>query len=191
MSGRLVCPAGLTAMLLIAAAASGLAASENVTVVTSLGPVVGTAGNNGSAHCASFYGVRYAAAPTGANRFRPPQPATPWTEPQPAKHVGKSCLQTFGDAFINFPLWLEYLAEKLHLGMEPMDEDCLFLNVFSPRLPDGAGGAQAELLPVMVWFHGGSNMGGSGDLQSEIPLYDGQVLCATGDPAVIVTVNYR
>ena len=44
--------------------------------------------------------------------------------------VGPSCLQTFGDGFVNLPLPVEELAEKLHLGMEPMSEDCLFLNVF-------------------------------------------------------------
>ena len=170
-----------------------------VTVETSLGPVVGT--GQAASTCASFYGVRYAAAPTGANRFRPPQDATPWTAPAPALHVGKSCLQTFGDSFVKLPLAVEKLLEKLHLGMEPMDEDCLFLNVFTPSAlpalpalpsaPSSSAQAGTGLLPVMVWFHGGSNMGGSGDLQSHIPFYDGRVLCESGPPAVIVTVNYR
>ena len=191
--------------LLCSLAGSSTVGASNVTVNTSLGPVVGTAaGSEGTGSCATFYGVRYAAPPTGANRFRPPQPATPWTEPRPAMHVGKSCLQTFGDSLFNLPTFVEVLLEDLHLGMEPMSEDCLFLNVFTPRVPtsgDGAGrprseaapGNESGLLPVMVWFHGGSNMGGSGDLQSDVPFYDGRALCATeGAPeAVIVTVNYR
>ncbi len=184
-----IATAALASLLL--ASCPGVAAAANVTVETSLGPIVGTAGNGYD--CATFYGVRYAAPPVGANRFRPPQPAEPWTKPQPAMHVGKSCLQNFGDSFINFPLWLEYLAEKLHLAMEPMSEDCLFLNVFAPRLPNGSStnNSNAELLPVMVWFHGGSNMGGSGDLQSALPMYDGKELCKDGEPVLIVTVNYR
>ena len=185
---------------------------DNVTVTTSNGPVVGKAGNSTAGACATFYGVRYAAPPTGTNRFRPPQPPAKWSEPQPAVHVGKSCMQNFADSFINLPEAVEYLLQLLHLGMEPMAEDCLFLNVFSPRIPpsttmtttkndqDAATIANADadaitdnadLLPVMVWFHGGSNLGGSGDLQSNIPFYDGRRLCETGEPAVIVTVNYR
>ena len=121
--------------------------------------------------------------------------------------MGKSCLQTFGDSLFNLPLLLEELLEKLHLAMEPMGEDCLFLNVYTPaNLTSTSANANAkvnsnanatatandELLPVMVWFHGGSNMGGSGDLQSDYPLYDGKKLCAAGDePVVIVSVNYR
>merc|ERR1719487_1263868 len=68
-----------------------------------------------------------------------------------------------------------------------MDEDCLFLNVFTPKVKEVARG---EGLPVMVWFHGGSYLGGSGDKQSGIPFYDGHEMCKTGD-VVVVTVNYR
>ena len=57
--------------------------------------------------------------------------------------------------------------------------------VCSVRVRCGAGAGAGALLPVMVWFHGGSNMGGSGDLQSNLPFYDGKVLCATGEPAVV------
>ena len=178
-----------TALLLACAMAAASAA--NVTARTSLGPVIGTAANG--TRCASFKGIRYAAPPTGAARFMPPQPAAPWSSPAPALHVGRSCLQTFGDAFMSFPPALEWLLEKLDLGMEPMSEDCLFLNVWTPRVPAAAAGG-AALLPVMVWFHGGSLMGGSGDLQSNYPFYDGATMCApgaAGGDVVVVSVNYR
>ncbi|CAK0904794.1 unnamed protein product, partial [Prorocentrum cordatum] len=55
-----------------------------------------------------------------------------WTEPRPARRAGRSCLQGFGDGFVPLPAWAERLAERAHLGMEPMGEDCLYLNVFSP-----------------------------------------------------------
>jgi carboxylesterase type B len=58
------------------------------------------------------------------------------------------------------------------------DEDCLFLNVWTPSR-DGAR-------PVMVWIHGGGYRQGSGDHF----LSRGQVLAEKGD-VVVVTLNYR
>ena len=44
-------------------------------------------------------------------------------------------MQTFGDGFVqNVPVLFEKLLEKFDIGMEPQDEDCLFLNVFSPEV---------------------------------------------------------
>jgi para-nitrobenzyl esterase len=59
------------------------------------------------------------------------------------------------------------------------DEDCLYLNVWTPSLDRGAR------LPVMVWVHGGGFTGGSGsDIRS-----DGARLA--GEGAVVVSFNYR
>lgn len=44
------------------------------------------------------------------------------------------------------------------LSMETIgSEDCLFLNVFTPKLSD------AKDLPVMIWIHGGAFASGSGN----------------------------
>jgi para-nitrobenzyl esterase len=60
-----------------------------------------------------------------------------------------------------------------------MSEDCLTLNVWTGSLdPDARQ-------PVMVWIHGGGNLGGSG---SEA-MYDGAALAAKGVTAI--TFNYR
>ena len=65
-------------------------------------------------------------------------------------------------------------------GGEPISEDCLFLNVFTPGLRD------KKKRPVMFYIHGGAYSGGSGSS----PLYDGVRLCKRGD-VVVVSVNHR
>ena len=58
-------------------------------------------------------------------------------------------------------------------------EDCLFLNVFRPS-PAESG----ELLPVMVYIHGGGMRGGSG------MGYNGSLVAAT-QRVLVVAINYR
>ena len=62
---------------------------------------------------------------------------------------------------------------------EPMGEDCLNLNVFTPGL--GSGNR-----PVMVWLHGGGFAGGSGNWL----LYEGTNLARKED-VVVVSVTHR
>lgn len=114
----------------------------------------------------AFRGIPYAAAPTGALRWRPPAPAAAWEGVRQAAEPGASCLQpvTPPDAFYT-------------IDQPRMSEDCLFLDVWAP---DGARG-----LPVMVWIHGGAFVWGAG---SE-PWYDGTRLAAKN--IVVVTFNYR
>ena len=59
-------------------------------------------------------------------------------------------------------------------------EDCLFLNVWSPKLPETK--EAAGLLPVFFYIHGGSLVAGSGNIYF-------QGLKEQG--LVIVTINYR
>lgn len=63
---------------------------------------------------------------------------------------------------------------------QPQSEDCLFLNVWTPRRPS------PQARPVMVYFHGGAYSTGS----VTDPLNDGAALAARGD-VVVVTVNHR
>ena len=115
-----------------------------------------------------FRGIPYAAAPVGQLRFRAPQPPEPWE--------GVRSGATFGSTS-----WPEPGGVTALLGDEGpgSDEDCLFLNVFTPGCDGGAR-------PVMVWIHGGSFTAGSGST----PWYDGTALAIRGD-VVVVTINYR
>ncbi len=116
----------------------------------------------------AFLGIPYAAAPFGANRMRPPQPAVPWDGERDATSYGPTAPK--GD----------YPAQYARLFPEVVipGEDCLNLNVWTPD--PGATG-----LPVLVWIHGGSFMNGSGSVGA----YDGSLFARNG--VVCVTINYR
>jgi para-nitrobenzyl esterase len=107
---------------------------------------------------AEFKGVPYAAAPVGSLRWKPPQKVVAWTGERQAASFGASCTQ----------------SSRLGAEMR-VSEDCLFLNVWSPKAAKNA--------PVMVWIHGGSNLNGSG------AIYNGAAFAKDG--IVFVTVNYR
>ncbi|KAJ6526421.1 cholinesterase [Mycena capillaripes] len=64
-------------------------------------------------------------------------------------------------------------------------EDCLFLNIFTPFLP-GKAPSSTKLKPVMFWIHGGAFTGGEGS----DGIFDGGNLASRGD-VVVVTINYR
>ena len=111
-------------------------------------------------HVVAYRGIPYAAPPTGARRWKPPAPAAPWHAVRVASDFGKACPQqdTLG-------------------GTLATDEDCLTLNVWTPR--------DAKRAPVMVWIHGGGLVQGG----SALPFYDGARLAAAG--VVLVSFNYR
>jgi para-nitrobenzyl esterase len=108
-------------------------------VQTASGPVRGMSLPDGRA---VFQGIPFAAPPVGALRWRPPEPASPWTEVRAATDAGPACPQP--DLGWN------------HADAVRESEDCLYLDVATPDLrPDAR-------LPVMVWIHGGANWAGSG-----------------------------
>jgi para-nitrobenzyl esterase len=113
--------------------------------------------------CDYFLGIPYAAPPVGEWRWRAPRPAAAWEGVRDAFE--------FGPDFPQVP--------NARFRAPRQDEDCLYLNVWTPA-PD-----PAARLPVMVWLHGGGFTGGSGsDLRC-----DGARLAVEG--AVVVTLNYR
>ncbi|WP_348262234.1 carboxylesterase family protein [Telmatobacter sp. DSM 110680] len=128
---------------------------------------------------AVFEGVPFAAAPVGPLRWREPQAVTPWKGVRDATAPSHPCMQNAAgtDNFM-LPLAAAYGVTLIRQTLDP-SEDCLYLNVWTPKLQAGAH------LPVMVWLHGGSNRVGSGTE----PGYDGSVLAAHG--VVVVTINYR
>jgi para-nitrobenzyl esterase len=154
--------AGLVAAsaLVTAIAAIGVTAARQSTalvVVTDRGAVRGTA----RAGMRRFLGIPYAAAPVGGLRWRPPRRHPAWTGVRGAKAFHSSCPQ------VPSLLW-----------QPSTDEDCLFLNVFTPLAANAGSG-----YPVMVWIHGGGLV--SGESSDYLPAG----LVARG--VVVVTLNYR
>jgi para-nitrobenzyl esterase len=64
------------------------------------------------------------------------------------------------------------------------NEDCLFLNVYSPKIAADAIPRGADRLPVMVWIHGGGNSVGTATI------YEGGNLAVTQN-VIVVTIQYR
>jgi para-nitrobenzyl esterase len=117
-----------------------------------------------------FWGVPYAASTAGANRFMPPAKVTAWTGVRDCFRVGNRAPQD-----PDGPISEVFALDR----QEPMGEDCLNLNVFTPAI--GSGNR-----PVMVWLHGGGFAGGSGNWL----LYEGTNLARKED-VVMVSVTHR
>jgi para-nitrobenzyl esterase len=129
---------------------------------------------------AVFRGVPFAAPPVASLRWRAPLPNTRRSGPQAATEFAPACMQ--GPHITN---WYAAVADDFGHGPDAVgrpngvSEDCLYLNVWSPRPDSGAR------LPVMIWVHGGSNKGG----WSYEPNYIGAQLAAKG--VVVVSIAYR
>ena len=115
-----------------------------------------------------FKGVPYAKA----RRFCRPQPADAWEGVLDAVNYGCVCPllelpRPTGELMVPHRYWV-------------MDEDCLNLNIWTPRLDGGKR-------PVMVWLHGGGFFAGSAIEQLA---YEGGNMSRNGD-VVVVSVNHR
>lgn len=138
-------------------------------VETTTGPIKGHAETG----VVAFRGIPYAQPPRGDLRFRRAQPVESWTEPLIADHPGDYCAQ-YRNKSVG---WVG-------------SEDCLWLNVVVPNT--AARSADQHMInrdarrPIVVYFHGGSNVHGS----ANEPLLTGQYFAQAMD-AVVVAVNYR
>jgi para-nitrobenzyl esterase len=115
-----------------------------------------------SATMNEYLGIPYAAPPVGPLRWTPPRRHSSWKGVLQATQFGNKCPQ----------------SDPTTGGVLDGDEDCLFLNVYTPTQGD-----QGKNLPVMVWIHGGGLVSGSGDP------FDPTRLVAKG--VIVVTINYR
>lgn len=122
----------------------------------------------------AFKGIPFAAPPIGENRWRAPQPAENWEGIRDAYRFAPISMQSTPG------VGTDVYCKEWHVDPEiPMDEDCLYLNVWT-----GAKSTE-EKQPVLVWFFGGALQWG---YPAEME-FDGERLARRG--VVVVTVNYR
>jgi para-nitrobenzyl esterase len=123
----------------------------------------------------AFKGIPFAAPPVGDLRWHAPKPAASWA----------GTLQAYEFA----PISMQHIPgldpENIYTrewNVDPtiaMDEDCLYLNVWTPAK------SAEEKLPVYVWYFGGALIEGN---TAEME-FDCERLARRG--IVVVTVNYR
>ncbi len=170
-------------VLLVAVFAAPVAVCADAPVVRANGEQLAGKWAGGKENVAEFRGIPFAAPPVGELRWRGPRQHAPRSGRQVATQFAPACMQ--GPHIVD---WYARVAAAFGAGRDAVgkpngvSEDCLYLNVWTPKLPTPGA---ADKLPVMVWFHGGSNKGG----WSYEPNYIGGDLAARG--VVVVTTAYR
>ena len=123
----------------------------------------------------AYKGIRYATA----GRFEYPSEVTSWEGIYDATEYGACAYQA--RAFCDeeqMPKKIFYYNEFRRGESYTYSEDCLFLNVFTPK-------EKGERLPVVIYIHGGSFTGGCGhEKHFDIPLWPTRGVIG-------VTINYR
>ncbi|XP_022125643.2 esterase FE4 [Pieris rapae] len=110
----------------------------------------------------SFEGIPYAKPPLGPLRFRDPQKPDNWSGVLDATKPG------------NKPVQINPYKKSIEGS-----EDCLYLNVYTPILPD----EQKQSLPVLFYLYGGNLSTGCGHIYRPDFLIRQDV--------ILVTINYR
>ena len=119
-----------------------------------------------------FKGIPFAAPPVGDLRWKAPQPLSSWNGILQCSEFGPSPVQNTPEPFY---CWTEEFIAK----PEPINEDCLYLNVWTTAKTEN------EKQPVIVWIYGGGFTSGSANCD----IYDGEELARKG--VVFVSINYR
>ena len=142
--------AGLAMVVVLTNGLGGNAQGAGPTINTTGGVVQGISTSSTN----EYLGIPYAAPPTGALRWKAPQP-TSWSGLLQADTLPPTCPQPAGP-----------------FGAASLSEDCLYLNVYAP-IPNG------NKLPVMVWIHGGAFKSGTGDAYDGSALVQNGVIVVT------------
>lgn len=132
------------------------------TIATTRGSITGLVTPSGACE---FLGIPFATA----GRLERPVDISSWDDNFTATSYGPICPQTPG-----------MLEMALNMDASHMKEECLNLNVFTPRTP-----TEGISLPVLVWIHGGAYTNGAGS----VAWYHGESLASRD--TVVVTINYR
>jgi para-nitrobenzyl esterase len=165
-------PGLILALILILGLNSMNCTAEELTLRNPVaGPISGQIDENGAL---SWRGIPYAKPPVGALRWKAPRSLKAFESAFAADSFSEICTQ-LGNPLMD-------IDPSLY-GKAIGSEDCLYLNIWSPPAMAKPNKDVAPL-PVMVWVHGGSNVGGSGSF------FHGGNLAVHQD-VIVVTINYR
>ncbi|XP_072030235.1 cAMP-regulated D2 protein-like [Amphiura filiformis] len=143
------------------------AETHPLVVDTVYGPVLGLLLSEG---VQAYLGIPYAKPPVGELRWYPPVEPTPWApDLLEALQVSPGCPQNCFDA-----------TPEMFCPRQ-VDEDCLYLNIWSPRDANPSSN-----LPVILFIHGGSYNTWS----ASAPLFDGRYVTEMSN-VIFVNFNYR
>lgn len=120
--------------------------------------------------------IPFAKPPIDDLRWRAPRPAENWQGIRQALSHAPWCTQ------IRRRIDDESSADAIPLGEIMGQEDCLYLNVYAPKMDEKE--AETTRLPVMMWIHGGSNVWGRAEQ------YDPSALVAK-ENVIVVVIQYR
>ncbi len=130
-----------------------------------------------------YAGIPYAKPPVGELRFKEPQKPDPWEGIKSCDSFGPMAMQVRNsplvDSLSHIVGWHDYQVKIGDEFLEPVSEDCLYLNVFAPE------NHLDEPLPVIFYIHGGSLTTG----QSSFSEYRGEDLAKRG--VIFVNFAYR
>ncbi|XP_043937864.1 carboxylesterase 5A-like [Protopterus annectens] len=136
------------------------------------GKIVEVKGTNKAVYV--YQTIPFAKAPVGSQRFSAPGKIESWKGVRDAATIfPPMCLQPREQVYMIF----EYVG--IEIPPLEMNEDCLYLNVYTPVPPN-----EMTSIPVMVFIHGGGFMIGGAYM------IDGSSLAAYGN-VVVVVIQYR
>ncbi|XP_057652547.1 juvenile hormone esterase-like [Diorhabda carinulata] len=114
----------------------------------------------------AFQQIPFAKPPIGNLRFADPQPAEKWEGVLDATKNDRMCYQQ---------------SDLFHVNLTALqNEDCLYLNVYTPRDP-----TTNAALPVMFYIYGGGFVNGAANFDFFGPHY------LMENDVIVVTTNYR
>ncbi|KAM3616278.1 uncharacterized protein V6R79_015333 [Siganus canaliculatus] len=161
-------------LLLLVVCVVSQSTSDDLVINTKQGRVQGRLLSGSSVR--AFLGIPFGKPPVGKLRFRAPVPVDGWQGIKDATNLPNSCFQIPDTKFPGLK------DAEMWNPNTPLSEDCLYLNVWSPRFNK----TSSTLVPVLVWIHGGGFFTGT----STLDVYDGRFL-STSELVVVVSMNYR
>ncbi|KAF9055025.1 alpha/beta-hydrolase [Hymenopellis radicata] len=140
-----------------------------------------------------FLGIHYAAPPIGALRWREPKSPIAMQGTQRAVAAPPSCHQGVLGSALRNPVLKSSNEDYWQLSPNidnTATEDCLYLSVSTPGLLQQSA-EPANLLPVVVWIHGGGPEFARYAFGSSAGYNGEDIIRASGDGIVVVIVQYR